>query len=283
MRGDNVFLAVTTVEDEVTKEIRPLFGFPVQVASATADNDVKLDIVAPSGAPREQVYRDSATGEIVTDAECKRGVKVGDAFHEIPRQELEVIKEATSSKTILVLGHADLDSLPWDRRTGTHYLQAPPKGGSHNAYKLLYDGLLEVRSASGKTVIRPAQALVAKRTARSRQKLVAIYADPEKEALMMAELRFADGLKQPDDEILAPQQAHVDPAQVEKVRQVIDGLGDGLLALEAERDEAIPLKAELVEKAIAGEALEVPAGIAPAEQLADLDKLLEASIAQVVS
>lgn len=281
MRGDNHLLAVTTTADAVTGERKPLFAFPIQVCKGTDDSDILFDIAAPSGAPRTQQYIDSATGEPCEDADCQRGVRVGNEFHAISPEQIAEIAKATKIETMTALGVIDFEQIPFDRATGTYFLQSPPKGGVPKAYRILYEALSPVMSASGKTVQRPAKALVTKRTARSRQKLCIIYADTSLECLVLIELRFASQLRKPDLDVLAPLQAQVEQAQIDVARQVIDGLGDGLDAIETANDEVLTLREDLIEKAMLGDALDAPVPIAATVESADLMTMLEASLAQV--
>lgn len=274
VRGDNHVLAVTTTTDEVTGEVKPLFYFPVQVCKATDEREVKFDIAAPSGAPRKQVYTDSNTGEVVEDAACLRGVRIGDEFHAIDAEAIEQINAATKIDTMVALGTVPMDSVPTERATGIYFIQSPAKGGSPKSYRILYDALRADKKAK-----RAAQGIVVKRTARTRQKLGVIYADTDMGCLMMLELRFASALKQPDEQILAPQAAQVEQAQIDVARKVVDGLGDGMQAIETEQDDAQPLKASLIEQAVAGETLSVPTPVAETAKADDLTAMLEASLA----
>jgi non-homologous end joining protein Ku len=280
MRGDNHVLAVTTTTDEVSNEVRPLLYFPIQVCKATDDREVKFDIAAPSGAPRKQVYTDESSGEVVEDAACLRGVKVGDVFNPIDPEAIAKINEATKIDTMIVIGTVDFTSIPWDRSTGTYFVQSPAKGGAPKIYRLIYEALLPVKAKKGTPAVA-AKALVTKRTARSRQKLCVIYADPAKECLMLQELRFASTLREPDEQVKAPMLAQVEEAQIEKARSVIAGLGDGAVAIDNEVDDAVALKADLIEQALAGETLSVPTPIAQTAASDDLSAMLEASLAAV--
>lgn len=280
MRGDNHVLAVTTKTDEVTGATQPLFYFPIQVCAAIESKEVRFDIAGPSGAPRKQQYVDSATGEIVADSECLRGVRIGDDFHSIDAEAIAAIKEQTELNTMIALGTVDCDQIPWDRSTGTYFVQSPAKGGLPKSYRILYESLLPVKGGKGQPA-RKAKAIVTKRTAKSRQKLCVIYADAERGCLMMQELRFASALREPDEQVLAPQVAQVEQKQIEMARKVVDGLGDGVAALDTEVDEAIGLRQQLIEQAIAGETIHAPSPVAATTQVDDLNAMLEASLAGV--
>jgi len=116
-------------------------------------------------------------------------------------------------------------------------------------------------------------------TAHLDEVLAVIFADGSKGCLMMNTLSFTADCREPDAAVLAPQQAEVQQEQIDMARQLIDAMPDGNEVLAAETDEAIALKRELVEEALAGKAIEAPAPKAVAETKAeaDLTALLAAS------
>lgn len=277
MRGTNHLLALTTEVDEITGDIKPLFSFPVQVCKATDDGgEVRFDAAAPSGAEYKTQYVDEATGEVFEYGDRIRGIRVGDEFKEIAPEAIEAIDDATKLTTMFALGRVDLDDAMakyGDRISGVHFLQSPAKGGSPRAYRLTYEALRE----SGK---KKAQAIVTKRTARSRQKLGLICADEQRGCLVLLEVQFAAKMREPDAQVLAPQTAEVSDKEVEMARKAIAKLPDGELPLDNEVDEAIALRQDLIEKAIAGEAIEVPdKTVAEATEDDNLMAALEASVA----
>lgn len=283
MKGTNHFLAITTEIDEVTGDTKPKFGFAVQVCKATESaNSVSFDNAAPSGAGYVTQYVDEGTGEVFEWGDRLRGVKVGEEFAPIDPEAITAIDEATKLNTMFALGTVDVDDALakyGDRVCGVHYLQSPAKGGSPKAYRLTYEALAEQKS--GKKVTRKAQAIVTKRTARSRQKLGLILADEARKCLTLLEVEFAAKMREPDDLILAPQTAEITDEQVAMAVKMIGTLPDGDLAIENEVDEAISLRQELIEKAVAGEAVAPPEkGAATADSSDDaLMAALEASIA----
>jgi non-homologous end joining protein Ku len=280
MRGDNHLLAVTTTTDEVTGEVKPLFAFPIQVCKATDDKEATFDIAGPSGAPRKQQYIDSGTGEVITDDDCQRGVRIGNEFKPIPADAIEKIEEATKVKTMVALGQIPVSDIPWERTTAVYFVQSPAKGGSPKSYRLVYEALKAKRGKKG-VPGEPARAIVTKRTPRSRQVLAAIYADESLGCLMMVQLRYANSLKAPDEQVLAPQLAQVEEKQIDMARKVIANLPDGAAALENEQDEALPLRAELIEQALAGIEVTAPTPVAETAAATDLTAMLEASLAAV--
>jgi non-homologous end joining protein Ku len=282
MKGQHNVLALTHTEDEITGERKPLFAVPVQVCKASdSQADVKLDNAAPSGSTYSTQYVDDGTGEVFDFADRIKGVRVGDEFKPIDAESLSAIDEATKLDTMYVLGRVERDSLPWDRVTGRYLLQSPAKGGSPKAFRLVYEALVGTPK-KGKVAAKPAMALVAKRTATSRQKLVAIYAD-DAGALVMVELLFAAQVKAADDAVTAHMLASVDEAMVAKARAVVEGLADGSEALAAEVDEAVAMKQELVDQAVAGMTIEAPKKAAPKAVESDLEAMLAASIEAVAA
>lgn len=280
MRGDHHLFAVTTTRDEVTGDLKPLFSFPIQVAKATDDKEVKFDLAGPSGAERKQQYIDSATGDVIGADDTQHGVRVGDQFRQISDEDIAAIDAATKIDTMVALETIPYTDIPFDRITGHYYIQSPAKGGSPTAYRLVVEGLKEIKK--GDKIIRPAKAIVTKRTSRSRQHLGVIFVetnDDGKDFLAMYQLRFATALRAPDEQILAPTLATVTDKQIEMVRQVIDNLTSGTNVLDTEVDDAQALKAQLIEQALAGEALDIPTPVAATNQAESLEALLEASLA----
>jgi DNA end-binding protein Ku len=250
--------------------VNDLIKIPVGVCKGTESKDVKLDRGAPSGAPLKRIEVDSVTGEAVELSEIQHGLRIGDDFHPIPKEALKQIDEATKLEEMRVTGSMPVEEIPFDRVTGFYYIQSPTKGGTHQAYRLVYEALLEDETA-----------LTTKWTARSRQKLAVIYADGSRGCLVMNTLDFASNVRQADDALLAPQASKVEQAQVDLAREVIADMSSGVDALETEVDEAIALKQQLVDDAAAGKAITVePTSVAATAANADLTALLEASLAK---
>jgi len=248
--------------------LNDLIKIPIQICKGTESKDVKLDRAGPSGGALKQLLIDSVTGEQVETTEVQHGLRVGDDFHPIPAEALEQINEATKLDEMRVNGSLPVEEIPFDRVTGFYYIQSPTKGGAHQAYRLIYEALLEEE-----------RAITAKWTARSRQKLAVIYADGSRGCLVMNTLEFASCVRGTDDALIAPQQSEVNQDQVEMARAVIEQMPDGHDVLSTEVDEAIALKQKLVDDAIAGKTITVkPASAAKVTASQDLTALLEASL-----
>jgi non-homologous end joining protein Ku len=283
MRGDNHVLAVTTTKDEVTGNTIPLFAFPVQVCKATQDTHPKFEVVAPSGQKRVQQYVDPATGEVLANGDELRGVFVGDVFKPIAQEAIDAIDAEEKITTMVVEGTKPLNGLRekyGDRISDRYFLQSPAKGGSAPAYRLVYEGLLP--AVKGKKVEREAMALVLRRTKRTKQALNFIYADAEEGCLVMCEVKYAEQMREPDDQVKAPMLAQVTDAQVAKVRAVIDGLPDATDVLDNAVDSAAVAKAKLIEEAIAGATeFTIPTPVSTTVAQDDLEALLNKSLAAV--
>lgn len=307
MKGDKYLLALTTTEDEVTGQRIPLFSFPVDVCAAVnSAREVRFSIAAPSGGEREQAFLDTARYDemiaelldgdspltrarignalskwVVSDADCKRGVRVGEQFKEVSAEQIDEINERLKSRTMVAEGR--MPRVEFMARYGPHikalhYLQSPVTGGSAAAYRLTYEALREVRK--GKRVTQDASVIVAKRVARSRESNVAIYADEALGCLMMVTFAFVPSMKAPDDTVLSPvATAVVEDRMVEVARKVVAELPDAEEWLATADDRMLGLRAELIEKAVEGEGITAPTPTATANAGSNLMAQLEASLA----
>lgn len=291
MRGTHNDLVITTSFDEATETEVPLLHFPIQICKATGDTDVKYDGAAPSGAEYETQYVDTATGEVFDYADRKRGIRSGDGFIEIPEESIEAIDQETTLVDMRVERTVPYEEVPFERATGFYYLQVPSKTGAHKVYKLIYEALLP-RKKKGSKKARPALALRVKFSARKRQKLGVVYADAERQCLVMNVLTFAADMREPDEAILAHLAAQVEEEQIDKARSVLEALAEPVDPAtkkprevggwDMPHDEAIDKKRELVEQAAAGESIEVsPVAKVSTVQADQVSDLLDASLAGV--
>jgi DNA end-binding protein Ku len=266
MRGFHSQLTITTKIDEATGAEMPLFAFPVQICKAVENVDVKFDNAAPSGAPRKQRWLDEATGEIVTDAECIQGVRTGDSFQVIEAEQISAIDEATKLPDIRVIETVDRAAVPFDRVTDVAFLQSPTKGGSHRHYRVAFEALGSDR------------AMLVRYSVRTRQKLGVVFADQDQGCLLLATIRYGAEMRKPDDVVTAPQLVDLDKKVIANARKVIESLGGGE-GFDAPVDEALDQKRDLIEAALTGDQIEVPAKAEAKASTEDLDAILQASIA----
>lgn len=265
MRGFHSQLTITTKIDKATGDEKPLFSFPVQICKAVENVEVRFDRATPSGAAPKQRWLDEVTGEVVETSDLTHGVRTGDSFQSIDAEQIKAIDEATKLPDIRVIETVDRAAIPFDRVTDTAFLQSPAKGGSHRAYRL-------TREALGEDL-----ALFVRFSVRTRQKLGVVYADSDRGCLMLATLRYGAEMRQPDEVVLAPELVEVDQKQVALAREVVEGKkGDG--GFDAPVDEVLAQRRDLIEAALAGEAIEAPAKPTPAD-VEDLDAILQESVA----
>lgn len=294
MRGTNNDLVITTAFDQATDSETPLLHFPVKICKATDSDakDVTFDIAAPSGAEREQTFKDTATGkEIDTDVEPPmKGIRTPDGFVEIPQDQIEAIEEESKLVDMRVEKTEPLASVPFDRAVGLYYLEVPAKSGAHKVYNLIYNALLAQKK--GKKADKEALALRVKFTAPKRQKLGVVWADPERECLVLNVLAFGQTVRKPDEAILAHKAAIVEQGQIDKARKVLVALQNPVNPATGEvrdagdwdtpYDELVEKKRELMEQAAAGEKIEVkPTKEAETVKADSVSDLLDASLAGV--
>lgn len=272
MRGDNSFLAVTTVKDEVTGEVKPLFGFPVQVCKAVEDKEPKFEYVAPSGGPVGTTYYDEGTGEPI-EYEDRIATATGDLSTAVPEEALEEIAKLTEDPTMVVEGGLAAEDLAGllARATGSSYfLQSPTKGGSPKAYRLVYEGLAKT-----------GRAFATKLGRRGRERPYVIYADEGAGCMRMVQVAFAAKLRAPDAQVLSPLQAEVTDEQIAKIQMVIEALPDGRAWLDTTEDEVLLKRQAIIDLARVGEPLPAPKPVAETKATDTLEDALEASLAAV--
>lgn len=278
MRGSHSQLTITTKMDPASGREVALFAFPVQICKATGSDDPSFDRATPHGSKYDTVYRDQTTGEIFENDDMVKGVRTGDSFAPVSAEQIEAIEAKVSMGDMRVVRSLRLQDVAMDRATGRYYLQAPPQGGGHTHYRLVYEALCRV-PRRGKAKEQPAMGLEVKYTSRSRQKLGVVFADEERGCLTLVQLCFAAEMREPDEAVLAPQVSTVKDKEIAMARQVIEGLGVEAEEFEEPVDEVVPLKRELIEAAAGGEVIEVQpvpaASITRAEELSDV---LEASL-----
>lgn len=277
MRGTHSQLILTRTANGKA----PLFAFPVKICKATASADVKFDRVTPDGGKAKAAYRDEVTGNIYEAEDLKRGINGPDGFVEIDPGLIESIDAQVAIEGIEVLTTVDLADVPAERVEGFYYLEAPAEAGAFKAYRLVYEALLPQAQKGQGLRPKPPLSLLVRYTSRSRQKIAVIYSDADRQALVLLNLSFAESVREPDKAVLAAQQAEVEAEQVALTRKVIEGLADESVTVDTPTDEAIVLKRELVDQAVAGNLeatpVEKPKVEAPAED--GLSALLEASLA----
>lgn len=240
---------------------------PVQVLQAIeTKSDVTFKLAGPEGEPLTQQYVDP-DGNVVARDDMQRGQFVGGDFFPISKDDLKAIEDSTKIEGLPIDELVDADEF-WTRAhriCGLYYVAAA-KGGV-NSLKLFVDLLAE-----------RGEVMVTKWTARSRQKQLVLW---PKDGLMYASVvAFAGDVREPDEAC----RAHLAGAYSEKEFAQANAFFEAIAqprstALEMEVDDAIALKAKLVDDALAGQAIHVPEATSQAEAPSALADALTASLA----
>lgn len=245
-----------------------LINLPVGICKATgALEDVAFKLGDPKGGAVTQQYVDSAGNVIPRD----RQTKVIDG-KVIDKDSLDAITELTKIKTLTVEDIVDrADFIAEGHRiTGFYYLQNTKKGGNPAAYKLFTDALAKIDGVA-----------ITKFTLRTRQQQIAIW--PNAEGILCAStLNFSSDTREPDENVKMHLEATYSEAEMNMAVQLLTALkGNGFNTLHTATDEAVTLRKELVEKALAGEKIEKPKDAPQAEKNAALADALAASLAAI--
>lgn len=241
----------------------------VSLRTAKETKAPSFEMGSPNGERVKQVYIVEDTGEIVgTSAEVPRGVWDGDTFRPVDKDTIKAIDESVKIDGITVEGFVSADDVPWERGEATYYVAPDKKAGSAGAaaLRLLKDGLRE----TGKVGI-------GKLSLRTKQRGFVLH--EQEGALFVTTLAFADSFAQGVSEAQAVLAG--DPTSEGNLKlfgTLVENLTVGIDKLDGYTDEATALKAELVEAALAGKTIDMPAPAAAAPAL-DLSAALEASIA----
>ena len=218
------------------------------------------------------------TGEVYESGDLIQGVRAGDTFHPIAKEQIDAINESVVTKEIRVERTVNLDDVPFERATGYHYLQVPAKNGAAKSFRLLYEALLGGSAKSKK----PARALRVTYAPRSRKKLGVVYADPTTKCLVLVTLTYGASVREPDEQVLTHLNAEVEAETVAKARAVIDSLDtDEAGDWDTPEDETLTKREELIAAAIAGEGIVVPdtPEAAVSDEADAVEAALEASLA----
>jgi non-homologous end joining protein Ku len=122
------------------------------------------------------------------------------------------------------------------------------------------------------------QAVIVRRTKRTKQALGFIYASKADGCLVMCEVKFAHQMRTPDEQVKQPLTVDVAQAQIDQARKVIAGMPAADTVLDTATDTADEKKRELIEAAIAGDEIVKPTSIANTVVEDDLEAALAASL-----
>lgn len=248
-----------------------LVTIPMQVCQGIETaNDVTFKQAGPAGESLRQAYLFPDGTECRKD-DMSKGIFMSGEFYPVAKDDIDAINEATKRPDLEVLEVIDAGQF-WSeahRINDLYYVQSPTKNGNPNAFRLFVDALE-----------RTEQAIVTKWTARSRQKLLVLWA---RDGLLYGSgLAFEGDVREPDENT----RAHLAGAYSEQEAEMAEQLlgmyyKEKPTALSMEVDEAIPMKHKLVDDALAGRGVEVPTTPEQPQQNAALADALAASLAAI--
>lgn len=249
-----------------------LVNLPVAVVQAVEGaNDVKFNQAGPNGEKLVQQYAIASTGTVVSKTAMQKGIFQGEDFFPISSEDLEAIDEATKLPDLNIEEVVSASEF-WSRApriTGLYYVQNQAKAGNINAMKLFVD-----------TMESDNLVMVTKWTARSRQKQMVLWARGG--ILHASSLAFAGDVRSPDDTVRAHLAGTYSDQEQDMARQLLTALTkDKSTVLDMDVDEAVPMKHKLVDDALAGRGVEVPAQPAQPKANAALADALAASLAAI--
>jgi DNA end-binding protein Ku len=248
-----------------TLAIGPLV-IPVALRKITDRKDVKIDRASKYGNPCKQQMVDGETFEVlsgptVDDAEAEEnfihGVWDGEPdkggeFRPIPSEAIEAIKAATKLDTLNIDHFVPLSEVPWERTMDAYYL-APQRGSASGRSLALLLRALQGQT-KGKRVIREPRAGVFKMVLRSRQYLAVVY--PKGDGLFVNTLCFAHDFAQADEAATSLEGVAVNEAHLSVALDLVEAMTAPADVIDTYEDDLIPLKAALVEQALAGQAVQ---------------------------
>lgn len=256
------------------------FQIPVSLKKIRQVQDVILDSASPDGNPLKQQNVDLVTGALVANDEKQRGVfnikgnqqkkETWADFRPIQQDDLDLIEEATKLDNLVVDHFIPLRDVPFERVTDAYFL-APAEGMGARPLALLAKVLRKTKKAG-----------VFKLVKTSRQHLAVVY--EKNGGLIVNTLAFAGDFSAVREaaEALDRQDAKVKGVEVEMGVKLIEALSDSADVLDQFEDDLIPLKAELVERALNGEPLPATKGKSRTPVADDgLEARLRETLAQV--
>lgn len=243
-------------------------GFPINIAlhsltkSASAESFTRLDPVHQQ--PVKQVLL-NIDGDPVAQTDCLKGVKQGkDTFFPLPPEAVEAIQQAGRTET-LEGDFPPAASVRWEFTNGVYRVVPDPKvPGSEGPVGILWNGLIgSERAFVTKIVLR----------AGSRDKILAVTADDH--GLTGRTLAFAEELA--DVPEFLPEPNDKAAAMFEQFLAVQDANVDDF-AHDAWKSEYLARRADAVQRALAGEAIEAPASAPTPAAAPDLMAAMAAAL-----
>jgi len=209
-----------------------LVSMPVSVAKAVAPNggDPRLAVVGPDGQKLRSVYLDE-DGNEVDRGETLRQAPNGTLLTQEQLSEVNAQTKLDDLSVQAVVPFAKVDM----RRVSSAYFVFPNKKMGNKAQFATFVKALK----------QSKRAAVVKWTPSSRQQLLVLF--PEGDTLLALAVGFSEDERTPDEDVTDWTDEKVNKADVDMAAQLLDAVADDEASvLDAEQDEALALKAELL-------------------------------------
>lgn len=231
------------------------FQIPVSLKKIRTASDVALDTASPSGNPMKTVNVDLVTGEIVDRDAIQKGVfkvkakktdkETWEGFAPISADDLSTIEAATQIESIVIEHFIPLSSVPMERVTDAYFL-APVNKIQSKPLVLLARALKRKKVAG-----------VFKMVKTSRQHLAVVY--EKNGGLLVNTIAFANDFAAVREaaEALATDSVKISKAEQDMAERLVGVLTSDSpdAVLDSYEDDLIPLRADLVERALQGKEL----------------------------
>lgn len=204
---------------------------------------------------------EEGSGVVVKPEDVRKGVRLEDGTFVDCTKRLEEIEEQTRLDGMAVVAFVDLTHVPRARVKGASYIGAADEKAPV-ALRLLAEGLKKTRRAA-----------VVKVTKRSRQTLAVISV--WRDVLVLSEMVYAEDFRDPPARAKVIRTAEVTENQVLRICDLISAMGDSPTVLDEQRDDAIALREQLREDALAGRFEGDAPTFAGGEVLEEHDVLME--------
>ena len=213
---------------------------------------------------RVELY-DTVTGEVFAEDQLKTGVREGDSFVFVSREDIEAVDALTRVDDIEIDHFLPLDQVPWERVI-TSYFLAPNKGVGLKALALVRDAL-EATGKAGAFRLMP----------KSRVHPAVVYV--RNGGLMVSMLAYGAEYAKVYEGAAALADVNGSPEMLSLAVQLVEAMSvDDSARLDEWPDEQADRKVELIEQAREGSPVTVPAKATKAASVADLEQALRQSI-----
>jgi DNA end-binding protein Ku len=231
------------------------FAIPVSLKKIRSATDVQLDTATKFGEPVGEKKVEARTGKLLeeVDLPLQKGVfrskpnkskrETWSDFAPIKPEDLDTIQDATNIETFVIESFIPLAQVPMERVTEAYFLA--PADGMPTKTLVLFARALKRKKAAG----------VFKMVKTSRQHLAVVY--EKNGGLIVNTLAFSSefGSVLEAAEALARDDVKISKAEQDMAETLIEAYSGDADILDTFEDDLIPLKADLIERALMGKSL----------------------------